>query len=387
MRKNIWFAVMIVSLCVLSLAVIYGCGSNATGGGSSSSVSNRTGTYSYAGTQASGDAWAWTISTSEFIGTNETLGFTITGEWSALSTGFSKAKVEGVFGGSGGPTPGGYAYFLEFPKTMLLVKLVGSGDDRVLVCAAAATDPPLPGQYLFVTIPKSTWEAIKPAFGTVEATNDSGAPLKWHFDISSYDITGEFISENTPSSGYHFIDTHGTFTDEANPTDHLKIFITPSGMFIGDNGPGQGGFAGAVYPTSNISTTELLPNTYKGVRFIYYPPVSPGAPSTGETEPITAHRDTTNPNALWATSYDDIETGYIHQGKGYVTITFEASAVPGFLRGYVHGNDEVGSHSEIIQCAVSLVGPDANGKTRYLIFGIGLDDSGRAFNFLLIQTN
>jgi hypothetical protein len=377
------FTLFVIGLCVISIAFIYGCG-NATGGGSSgSSVSNRTGVFSYAGTQASGDAWAWTIGTSEFIGTNETASFTITGEWSALSSGFSKAHVEGVFG-SGGPTAGGYAYFLEFPKTLLLVKPAGSGDDRVLVCAASATTEPAQGQYLFVTIPKSTWEAIKPAFGTVEVTHDSSTPFKWQFDVSSYDITGEFISEDIPSGGYHFIYTNGTFTDESSSVS-LEVFMTPSGMFLGDNGPGQGGFAGASY--EGISISDIIPHQYKGIRFIYYPPASPGAPSTGETEAVTCHRNGTSTTELWATAYDNVDTGAIHQGKGYVTITFEASAVSGFSRGYVTGHDEDGNHMEIIQCVVSQVGPDYLGKMRYLLFGIGLEDNGRAFNFLFIQTD
>ncbi len=379
--KKTWYSLFVIGLCLISMAFIYGCGSNASGGGSgTSTVSNRTGTYSYAGTQASGDAWAWTISTSEFIATNETLDFTITGEWNTLVSGFGKAKVEGVFGGLGGPSVGGYAYFLEFPKTLLLVKPADSGESRVLVCAAAATAEPAGGQFLFVNIPKTDWEDTKPAFGTVEASK--GPP--WSFDITSYLLNGDFCSHETVSDLTY---SNGIISKESG-IPPLKIFMTPSGMFIADNGPGQGGFVGA--SDEGISTAEvpdILNYTYKGVRFIYYPP-SGGNPSTGETEPITAHKDTTNPNALWAQSYDDVDAGTAHQGAGYVVITFEASAVPGFLRGYVSGKDEIGTHSEIIQCVVSQVGPDNKDKMRYLLFGIGSDEStAKVYNFLLIQSN
>jgi hypothetical protein len=89
------FTLFIIGLCVISIAFIYGCG-NATGGGSSGGVSNRVGVFSYSGTQSPGDIWTWTIGTSEFIGTNETLGYWITGEWTALSSGFSKATIHGA---------------------------------------------------------------------------------------------------------------------------------------------------------------------------------------------------------------------------------------------------------------------------------------------------
>jgi hypothetical protein len=259
---------------------------------------------------------------------------------------------------------------------MLLVKPVINGDERVMVCAAAATIEPSSGEFIFVNIPKNGWASSDAAFGTVEADNSSG----WTFDVTNFLITGEPRDNNSPSGTFVWSPATGTITDEGG-ADHTSIFMTPSGLFFGDSGPTKGGFVGVSY--EGISISAIIPHQYRGIRFIYYP----GTPSTGETEAVQCHQNGTSTTELWAQSYDNINTGSTHQGAGSVTITFEASTVPGFSRGYVHGFDEVGNHSEIIQCAVSRVGPDANGHLRYLLFGIGLDDSGRVFNFLFIQTD
>ena len=360
----------LLGLVILSLAFIYGCGSDATSGGGGGGATTH-GTYSYHGTQSPGDVWSWTISAETFFGSNETTGMWLTGTWETLvNSGFGKAYIS-TAEGLNHPSAGDLAYFLEFPNTMLLVRPDNAGDSRVMVCAASASNPPDQDSYLFVNISKLSWEASDPAFGTVEATKSGSV---WNFDVTNYLITGEFSSRDAGT--VDFVYSNGTFTDETGSVN-TKIFMTPSSVFFGDSGTGNGGFAGAKLET--FSTSEFfaaLNHTYKGVRFIHYPASSY---NTGETEPITCTKHTTL-DALIATSYSDIDTGATYPG---IMITFEAQQPTGFRKGYVE--DFGDHHREIIQCAISSIGPSGNKK--YMLYGIGLDNLNRSFNFLIIQTD
>jgi len=357
----------LLALVVLSLAFIYGCGSSPTGGGGATTH----GTYSYHGTQSPGDVWSWTISAETFFGSNETTGMWLTGTWETLPAGFGKATVS-TSEGLDHPSAGDKAYFLEFPNTMLLVKPDNQGDSRVMVCAAAAATAPDPGKFLFVNIPKSGWVSSDAAFGTVEASLTSG---KWHFNVTNFLITGE-LQGNDDGTADDFVYSNGTFTCESGPSTNLKIFMTPSNVFFGDSGPGEGGFAGAKYDATITDINNVLNHTYKGVRFIHYP--GGASNNTGETEPITAVASNDGVG-MWASSYSDIDTSAL-PGSG-VNITFESSPVNGFTRGYV---EDIGTgQPEIIQAAVSRIGADQ----KYMIYGIGLDERNRSFNFLIIQTD
>jgi hypothetical protein len=178
MNKAHFYLIVFVLLLITAVSII-GCGSNSTGGGGGAGVSNRAGIYSYSGTQSPGDAWTWTISTTEFSGSNEATGMWVTGEWTALSSGFGKATI---ISSNYAPAINGHAYFLEVPNTMLLVKPDDNSDSRVMVCAASTTlEPTSPGTYLFVNIPKHNWQLSDPAYGTVEATKNGSN--KWNFDL------------------------------------------------------------------------------------------------------------------------------------------------------------------------------------------------------------
>ena len=93
------------ALVLLSLALINGCGSNASGGGGGG-----TSGHTYYGTQSGGDAWKWIIrSDGTFSGTNETNGFWVTGTYVTLPSLFKKAHV---VDSSDNGAKGQYAYFL-----------------------------------------------------------------------------------------------------------------------------------------------------------------------------------------------------------------------------------------------------------------------------------
>lgn len=347
------------------------------GGSSTSTVSNRTGEYKYSGTQSPGDIWTWDISTSEFIATNETLSYWITGEWSALSTGFSKATVlgSGGTGGSFAPSIESTVYFLEFPNTMLLVRPVKDNDERVIICAAAATGEPIYfGPYAFVNVPKEGFVNPTPVFGTVEVHTPS-----WTFDFTNFDITGEPI--NFVSGTDEFSWSNGTFTSESTS---MKIFMTPSGIFFGDVGTvGGGGFVGASPETFSPSTfLSVLHQTYKGVRFIYYPTaITHVSSGTGETDAITcAYATFGTMDALQAKRYTSIEDNKTSAG-GYITFGPQNTGT-GFIPGAFIKTGE--TTPEQLQCAVSNLGTNVNPV--YFLFGVGFDREGLPFNILLVST-
>ena len=377
MKNNSLFAVLVLSVCVIGFASLYGCGAAPTSGGGSAVGGNRVGSYLYSGTQSPGDVWSWLISTETFSGSCEVgaqKGVWVSGTWVTLLSGFGKATISNA-GGPAGMTPptdgSAHAYFLEFPNTMLLVKPEGDNDSRVMVCAASATLEPNAGRYIYVNIPEASWESGSPAYGTVETSQTS--PGYWHFDMTSYLFTGEVFGSNHDNFFY----SNGTFTCETT-SDKTQVFMTPSNVFFGDSGPYKGGFAGAKY--ESMTTTEFsagLNHTYKGVRFVYNV-----SSFTGETEPITCSKVATM-DALLASDYSGgaIETGIpSHAG---VRITFEASSVPGFYKGYA---EQLGSGDpDVFMCLISRIGPVDNKK--YAIAGFGIGGDGRPFNFLIIQTD
>jgi hypothetical protein len=369
MKRSTLFQFFSLLICLATIAFIYGCGSAASSTSGTPVGGNRAGTFSYAGTQSPGDVWSWTISSETFIGSNETDGSWVTGEWTTLSTGFGKAHIIN----SNIPAQiDGYAYFLEFPNTMLLVRPDDASSSRVMVCAASATlEPGYPSHFLFVNLTKDNWQSSTDgAYGTVEATYTGG---KWHFDVTNYLITGEVESHVLPTDNFAYLS--GTFSNESGHA--TKIFLTPSNVFFGDMGPNDGGFAGA--SLESLSTSEFsaaLNHTYKGVRFVHYP----GAGGTAETEPITCSKHPTM-EALLGNSYSNIETGTLMGGG--VIITFEATQANGFKRAVAY---DVGSgQSELLQCSFSRIGPSDNKK--YMFYGVGMDSWNRSFNFLIIQTD
>ena len=359
-----------VALIFISLAFIYGCGSAATSGGSSTSgvtiVANRVGTYEYSGTQSPGDMWTWMISTETFFGSNESNGFWVSGTWETLSNKFCKAFVNNANNLSAISKE---AYFIEFPDTMLLIHPCDANSDNkdnIIVCTAHSSTQPTAGKYVWVTMPWQGWAIGDTAYGSVEATL-SGA---WSFNVTNFLLTGEPES-NVTKSGYTFSD--GIMDNTHYPTDP-KLFMTPTGVFMGDNGT-NGGFAGASVEAINI--TDLANKNYRGVRFVYN-----STSGTNETLPVTAYPNGTNKM---------IGKGYPNGVEGdpdasnYVGITFEAQDLSsGIIPMYItdYGAGPVTNGTSIYKAVASKVG--SSGK--YMLFGFGVE-SGEPTNFLVIQVD
>jgi hypothetical protein len=353
----------LVVLVVLSLAFIYGCGSNATGGGGGGGgISNRSGSFSYSGTQSPGDMWTWNISDETFSGSNETTGFYVTGEWTALSSKFGKAHVLSI----NGVATSEYTYFLEFPDTILLFRPFSNDNkDNVIVCAAHSTVEPSQGKYLWVTIPESGWTDAFTAYGTVEATGSGSGP--WSFDVTNYLLTGE-VSDNFTVSGYTF--TNGVM-DNGNYPTNPKLFMTPTGVFMGDNDT-HSGFAGASYEAFDAG--DAVKHNYRGVRFKYY-----SGSGTNETEVVAA--SPYNSTSLNAHRYISVDNNTLDLTDN-TYITFEAQDLnTGFTNLYAY--DENQGTTAIYKAVAAKVGP-APGK--YMLFGFGVE-AGLPTNFLVIQVD
>jgi len=373
--KNVHFCAILIVLFLISIISIIGCG-NATGGGGGggAGVTNRSGIFSYAGTQSPGDTWTWTISTTEYTGTNESLSFTISGTWDALSSGFSKATV--TFSSTTEIAAGDGFYFLEIPNTALLVKPHNPGDERPIICTSLTTfEPAASFRFLCVKIPDAGWNPSSHAI----ATGDSTVPSTRTFHLNWYLITGEFAEPQTASD---FTFSDGTFT---STSIGAKVFMTNSNIFVEDDGTGEGGSIGAIYEDlSGTPIRTVLSHTFKGFRYGY-----DSALQTGETQAATGTYAKIDGFDAWKgnpyMTDADIDNNNT-AGTFGVKITFEANPQQptGFVPGIV--TDLSNNQPENVQCVVSKVGPA--GKQKYVIFGIGLKNSTvQPFNFILLQTS
>jgi hypothetical protein len=364
MRKNAWFGLFILSLCVLSLAVIYGCGANPTGGGAGGSSGT-----TYYGTQSGGDVWKWVIDAKgtiegSFTGNNLTTGMSVSGTYETLPSGFKKATVTSASGPLA-PTPGTMAYFLEFPDTMLLVKPtteVGGDTDKVIVCAAAASTAPLAGQYNWITIPWNGWTSNDQAYGTVEVTVTNGV---YTFEVKTYALSD---NPGTPTTegGYTF--SNGILSKAGSS---LEVFMTPSGIYFGDSGPDRGGFAGASY---EVDSGDVLLHSYRGVLFKY----DPSGGSQHWTQAIGATKEVGHDWLIGGRFISDASAEPYYAPTESVTLEFSAQQPNGIIPATMTGID--------FSCLPArMVVKKVNDKL--VVFGIAADNAGNPQNFLVIQND
>ena len=364
----------LLGLVVLSLAFIYGCGSAPTsGGGGGGGISGAT----YYGTQSGGDMWKWIIdatSTTEgtFWGRNYTATFELSGTYEVLPSKFRKAFINHVIKESMGPSVGDTAYFLEFPNTMLLVKPIGpSNVDKVIVCAAAASSAPANGTICnFINIPWQGWLSTSAAYGPAEVISGSS----YTFEVVQQNLDGDVIIENSGSmEGFHF--SNGMFS---NPSDDMKIFITPSGVFAGDSGPGRGGIAGASAEADIVSGDTagdaVIGKIFRGVMFTYDP-----ATGTGETQAIGATGEADG--TIHGSDFADIEISSEPQFSDHmVTLEFTdgAAVSPGMVRGTLDDSTDVNNFV--------LVVAKIGNEEKIAVIGITTrEGSGWPQNFIVIE--
>ncbi len=351
---------ILVSIALVS-SFIMGCGTQVSNGGPGH------GDITYYGTQSPGDAWVWTIGDSTFIGTNETTGNAYWGDYDVLPSGFLKGIITGST--TTDVTPGAVGYLLEIPNTALLVKPMGAEDteaDRVIVCAAAAATGPSGGNdYPYIRVPDQTWSSeAETSYGISTANLVNGV---YTFEVDSWDYYGGVVSSGQQAPDFTFHD--GKLT---SPLSSTEVYITPSGVFIGDEGEDQGGFAGGLKATDASITLEVADGrNYRGVIFHYNL-----ATGSGSTDAIGARESPDFPGIIQGWTFDNVDT-QTEPLTEWTTLEFTDFS-DGFASGTLR---DTSGFTNTFKMLISDVG----GK--YMIFGISIDGDGNPQNFLVIETD
>jgi hypothetical protein len=308
------------------------------------------------GTQSPGDVWTWTIGESTFSASNETSGYWYSGTYTTLSSGFLKL-VYTSSNDPGCPTDGtGIAYAMEVPNTALLVK--PGTYAKVVLCAAKATTAPSAGYYNWVIVPWTSWTTALPAYGTVEVTKSNDL---YTFYNRTYDLNQNFVSYEV-YTGFSF--GNGKLTKAGN---NLQVFMTPSGMYAGDQGTGVGGFFGAQKQV--VSLSDVANKEYRGVLFKYY--TSTG---TGETQPIGATPHPTVSGAIKGFDYSDIEQNTINPAS-IATLEFGSQNASGIVSGTLK---EPNGTNNTFHMVISQI------NNKYVVLGISTSNN-LPYNFLVLE--
>jgi len=328
-------------LAVLAIGIMFaiavGCGQNGGSGGVSDHAP-----ITYYGTQSPGDAWTWSVGNGTFEAANHTTGFIYSGTYVILANGFRKATINSTTDPYV-PT-GSEGYFLEFPNTLLLV---GVEDSNLIACTAQATGEPVGGQYNWIMVPDQGWSPTDVSYGTVEVTK---VGTEYSFAVRTYDVNGNYLGSMNYSG---FIFSNGKLI---HPTENLQVFMTPSGVYLGDEGDNAGGFAGVKFESIDIA--DLVTKHYRGVIALYDATSGDGGVMAIGAEPYPAVS-----NALRGFSYDDVDRNI--RNTDTATLEFGAQDGSGVISATLTSSDGPASFR--------MVGARVNGK--YMAFGISLDPS------------
>jgi hypothetical protein len=253
MKNNKLFLGLTFALCLFTLAFIVGCGAAPTSSSSGASSTPRV----YVGSDSAGG------NVSKFILNGNAFSVTVEAGTNVgmyfggvvrhrYNSGLISAEVTAP-----GNTlmTGETVYAVEFPNVMLLVS--GDNDDIFLLPARSLVEPTYTN-CAAIQIPWTGWNyTSNSAYITIEVTGSSPSIT---FNIWSYLLDGTL--DSTPSyTGFSFVD--GRYTD--GTPGSVQIFTTPAGLFLGNSGSGGNGcIAGGAIQT-NITTTDVLGGTYKGI--------------------------------------------------------------------------------------------------------------------------
>lgn len=298
-----------IRLFTVSFAVLLAFAIGACEDDSSSDTSN-----SYTATQSPGDVWSWTLTSSTFTATNDTTGFTYSGGKETLANLFLKLTVTASTD-PGVPLDGtAVAFALEVPGTALIVKPADT-DGKAIVGVGQGSCPTADATYNWITIPRADWDAASSeAYGTADSTV-SGSDIS--FDVSAFMLDGNPVGSNTASTTC----SNGVMTETGSTT---TIGIAPSGTFVGDNGPNDGGFIGVVAPSANVAFADITASglEYRGVLF------KNNNANDDDTEPVWVRRSSSG--VLTGGNYSDFEGNVENTSEG-VTLTFDSQPSPGVL--------------------------------------------------------
>ena len=351
-RFSISFA---ASALVLASAINSGCG----GGGAAASLVSPT--RAYLGTQAPGDVWSWSFDNATFTAANQTLSHNYTGTSADLPSGFKKLTIS-TSDDTNVPA-GSAAYAIEVAGTALIIKPAAVGSAPIIACGLgsnAADGAQL--HYNWVTVPRPNW-TDNVCYGTVDFLVSG---TRYDGTIKSYLSDGTL--DKTRSD--HFVNNGGVLTTPPNGTGAL----TPSGTFMLDFGPNNGGVIGVEQSTTPIDVADfcLAGREFRGILMRPVDPLNPTNPHNGAQCIFGIGGGT---NTLNGGSFTDVEAGTKDDVANGVRITIQSQPSPGLLQGNLTELHDNSNHP--IFFAINKV----NGK--YEIFGLGTDSGG--YNISLIE--
>ncbi len=349
-----WRIGLVLCLLVIPGALLPACGGGGGGGGDAD-------TREYIGTQSPGDLWSWEIlSDLTWTASNNTLGYTYSGTWTTLPSGFLKLTI--LVTDEPGAMAGDVAYALEVPDTVLVVKPAGV-TSNLIIAARIGTCPGTGTLDLnWVELTSSGFnELTDTAYGTSEATISGPS-----WSVSN----AEYLLDGSPN-GVDLITTlscsGGLITDSGAPSE--VIAIAPTGVFISDSGPGAGGVIGMSEPAAPIVLSDLVA-AGREYRSFQYKDASIGI--------ADSRANWARPNGtggLTGGDYVDIETN-AEDASSTATILFTSQPSPGVVRGTL--TDGAGT-SDIVFMVNRIDG-------RYFLFGVAVDtNDGLAYNFVAIE--
>lgn len=347
-------------MALVGLAGLLALGPVACGGGGDPTPAGST--RAYIGTQSPGDLWSWALHPDgTFDAENETLGYTYAGTYTSLPSDFLKLTVTSST--EPGMTLPGTAYAVEVPDSALVVRPVGL-DSNVIVAVATSTCPAGPSFDLaWVELTRSTWDvATDDAYGTA---NVSVTGSTWDLVTSGFLLDGTATGTDVIAG---LTCTAGIVTDPATPD--AVIAIAPTGVFVRDGGPGEGGVMGMRTPSLPISLSDLVlaGREFRGFDYM------DDRLATYDSVPVWARPD--GEGGMHGGEYDDIETN-VETADPPATIAFGAQTSPGIVNATL--TDRAGT-SDIVFMINKLGG-------RYFVFGISVDThDGHPYNFVAIET-
>ena len=382
--KKLW----VIAVSAMSITLILSCGGGGGGGGGTASAGGAGGATQYVGTASPGDVFNVLSANGKIViametsnpatgvptGTNYFLG-DIT---SLPTTGFKKISITSS---SDTTIPlASYpliAYGYEAAGTALVLKPADNPAANAVMTLSRG-DCITTGSYTynFVNLPgTAAWTqgtlggAVgSQAYGVANVTvGANGSSWTNTGPTSTWDLAGNFITPGNTTTAECALGV------TLFPGGTGKMFITASGLFIGDNGSGQGGFVGMKQPASAVNWTDVTASGRK-FRGLVFKSGALGTTGNDRTQPVFADGD--GMGNLNAGSYSNVETGIVAAGSGG-TIALTSQTTNGILQ--VSMTPAAGPAQP-----TTMMINTVNGK--YVIFGIGWDTGTTApYHFLLME--
>ncbi len=355
MRATRPYFLFMVLAALVSTVTLISCSSGSSSGGANS----------YFGTQSPGDAWSWTINRTNgtFSGTNNTTGFTYSGTFTTLTSDYLKFTFTASTDSN--VAVGSVAYAIEFPGTALLLKPAGTTGS--VIVAAAQGPCPSPATYNWVKVANQTWNVNSdPAFGTAALTGTASSPT---INAAQYLLSG--VAATPPSATFSGSCSNGVITATG-----ATFGVTPSGVFIGDQGT-NGGIVGMLQPSAKIGTAALLQagRQFRGFGFLTHPPNIPNT-NTPQDRTQAIWGTTTGDGTVSVGEYTDaLASGGIQDtcpnGQSCATLSSWSEVNPGEFTASMNGTNENNQ-------AFTLIVNQINGK--FMVFGISENTAGSGNN-------